>query len=98
MYVEMPAENYSKALRGCRLAGQGVVLAGTPTVGFCRRAEEDRGAQAPPGFSPEAEDCGYSSVLLTRAKESLGWAPGLRLRCPWLIPWTSPHCRACREF
>lgn len=56
-----------------------LALAVTPAVGFCGRAEEDHKAQAPPGFSPEAEDCGYSSVSLTRAKESLGWAPGLRL-------------------
>lgn len=56
-----------------------MALAVTPAVGFCGRAEENQKAQAPPGLSPEAEDCGYSSVLLTRAKESLGWAPGLRL-------------------
>lgn len=65
--------------RDYRLAGQGVALAVTPTVGFCRRAGEDHKARAPPGFSPEAEDCGYSSALLTKAKESLGWVPGLRL-------------------
>lgn len=56
-----------------------MALAVTPTVGFCGRTEEDHKAQAPPGLSPEAEDCGYGSVQLTRAKESLGWAPGLRL-------------------
>lgn len=35
--------------------------------GLLRRAEEDHKAQAPPGFSPEAEDCRCGSVLLTRA-------------------------------
>lgn len=72
MYRCLQRTHSSKALKRLPLAGQGVARAVTPAVGFCGRAEEDHKAQAPPGFSPEAEDCGYAQLCSLELKKA--WA------------------------
>lgn len=107
VWGDVPAENESRARRGCSRAGRGVA----PAVGLCvvlRRTAEHRPARAFPG----SRDWRYSSVLCTRAKERLGWPPGLTLvslahfldftplrglqRVPSALALTSPGLRGLR--